>query len=148
VTKHLITVCRGRTNLHTFGKLVEADHLPWMPETHASRKQLKQRQTPHSPLGVASWPPPTRRELGTPLYEPLGDTVHLAPGVDVSKAVLTVILDALRSDERHKLDLGDLKVVVSELGSRIAQLGSLAGLRRQHAETALHRLILERSISL
>jgi predicted alpha/beta hydrolase family esterase len=54
VSKYLITISVasrwGRTDLHTFGKLVEAEHLGWFPETHASRKQLKQRQTPDSPI--------------------------------------------------------------------------------------------------
>lgn len=148
MTKYLITVSRGRTKLHTFGKLVEADHLPWMPETHASRKQLKQRQTPRSPLPT-SWPPPPRRDLGTPLYDEVGDkTIHLADGVDVAPATLTVILDALRSDERHKVDLADIETVVSQLGSRIARLANLSDEERRHARAALYKQILERCISL
>jgi hypothetical protein len=60
VTKYLITVStatrRGRTNLHTFGKLIEAEHLPWMPETHASRKQLKEpRRHGRHLVSVAIW---------------------------------------------------------------------------------------------
>jgi hypothetical protein len=144
VTKYLITVSTGRTKLHTFGKPIEAPHLPWFVETHASRKQFKQRQTPQSPLGVASWPPPPRRDLGTPSSDELGDgTVHLADGVDVSAGTLAVVLDALRSDERHEVDLDDLKVVVSKHGSRIAQLDSLANEYRRLATAALYTKILE-----
>ena len=55
MTKYLITVStpsrHGRTKLHNFGKLIEAEHLPWSVETHASPKQMKQRITPESPLG-------------------------------------------------------------------------------------------------
>lgn len=147
MTKYLIAVStptrHGRTKLHTFGKLVEGEHPPWMPETHASRKQLKHRRTPLSPLGVANWPPPPRRELGTRLYDELGDkTIHLADGVDVSPETLTVILDALRSDQRHKVDLTDLKCVISQLGSRIAKLSSLSDEQRRHVEVALYSEIL------
>jgi hypothetical protein len=138
VTKYLITVSmatrHGRTNLHTFGKPVEAEHAPWMPETHSSRKQLKHSRTPLSPLGVANWPPPPRRDLRTSLYDELGDkTIDLADGADVSPETLTVILDALRSDQRHEVDLTDLKCVISQLGSRIAKLSSLSDEQRRHA---------------
>jgi hypothetical protein len=51
VTKYLITVSttsrHGRTNLHTFGKLLEAEHLRWFLETPPSRKQVKERLTAH-----------------------------------------------------------------------------------------------------
>jgi len=151
VTKYLITVStptrHGRTNLHTFGKPVE--EAPWMLETHASRKQFKQRRTPLSPFGVANWPPPPRRDLGTSLYGELGDkTIDLADGADVSPETLTVILDALRSDQRHKVDLTDLKCVVSQLGSRIAKLSSLSDEQRRHAEVALYSEILRRCTTL
>jgi hypothetical protein len=112
VSKYLITVStatrHGRTKLHTFGKLIEdkAEHTPWSVETHASRKQLHQRKNPLSPLGIQSWPPPPRRDLGTPLYDELGDgPVHLADGVDIATHTLTVVLDALRSDHRHEVGI-------------------------------------------
>jgi hypothetical protein len=151
VTKYLITVStatrHGRTKLHTFGKLIEAEaeHLRWFVETHASRKQFKQRREPRSPLGVANWPPPPRRDLGThSQYDELGDdTFPLADGVDVSAETLTVVLDALRSDERHEVDIDDLRVVVSQHGSRIAKLDGLEDDRRRLAIAALYTKILK-----
>jgi hypothetical protein len=152
VSNYLITIStvthRGRTKLHTFGKLVEAEHLQWFPETHASRKQMKQRRIPGSVL-PSPWPPPPRRHLGTDLYDQLGDgTIHLADGVDFPAATLTVVLDALRSGGRHEVDLGDIKTVLSQLGSRIAQLGNLGDEERRRAEPALYVEILRRCAKL
>ena len=94
-----------------------------------------------------SWPPPARRDLGTSLYDELGDkTIHLADGADVSPETLTVILDALRSDQRHKVDLTDLKCVISQLGSRNSS--SLSDEQRRHAEDALYPEILRRCTTL
>jgi hypothetical protein len=147
VTKYLITVSkasrRGRKKLHTFGKLIEADHLRWTVETHVSRKQFKERHAPQSPLGVANWPPPERRDLGSPRYEELRNgPLHLDNGVDIAAGALTVVLDALRSDQRHEVDLADIKVVVSKHGSQIARLDGLDTETRRHAEAALYTLIL------
>jgi hypothetical protein len=148
VSQFLVTVStktrRGRTNLHTFGIQSEAEHLGWFIETPASLKQVKERTRPGLVLPT-SWPPPPRREIGTPYYDQIPDgPLHLAPGVDIAGGMLTVILDALRSDQRHSVDLDDIKVVVSQCGSHIGQLDSLGEQQRQHAEAALYREILLR----
>lgn len=70
--------------------------------------------------------------------------VHLARGVDVSPGVLSVILDALRSADRHEVDIHDIKVVVSQLGSLIVRLSSLAEPEARNAATALYTEILKR----
>jgi hypothetical protein len=152
--KYLITVStvtrHGRTNLHTFGKLLEAQHLRWFLETPPSRKQVKERLTPHSPFGVQSWPPPPRRQVvGHDLYDELRDgPFHLFAGVDPSSATLAVVLNALRSGQRHEVDLGDIKLVLSQLGSDITRLNTLSGEQRQHAEAALYPKILQRCTTL
>jgi hypothetical protein len=80
-----------------------------------------------------------------PTTEALGDgTVPLADGLDPKASDLVVILDALRSDERHEVDIADITRVVSKLGSFIAQLGSLTAEQRRLAEPALYAEILRR----
>ena len=75
---------------------------------------------------------------------PLAVTEHLADGVDVAAAVLAVILDALASQAHHQIDLADIKVIVSQLGSHITRLDALAAEQRRHAEAALYTEILRR----
>jgi hypothetical protein len=147
MSKYLVTVStasrRGRTKLHTFGKLNEAQHLRWFTETHASRKQMAQRRVPGSQL-PSPWPPPPRRELGAPYYDELPDgPIRLADGVDVAYEALTMILDAMMSAGRHDVDIDDIKTVVSQQGARITALPGLSDEERQLAESALHSEILE-----
>jgi hypothetical protein len=82
--------------------------------------------------------------LGVDVNSPLLDTgtVHLEDGFDPPASTLSFILDALHSDKRHEVDLDDIKSVVSQLGSRIAQLNKLSVEQRRHAEPALYALIL------
>lgn len=146
VAKYLITVStasrHGRTKLHTFGKETEAEHLRWFIETHSSRKELNQRKVPGVPLPTP-WPPPPRRDLGAAYYDELpSGSLHLAEGVDISGDTLTVVLDALRSAQRHEVDLDDLRRVVSQCGGRISNLEQLSGGNRSLAEQALHAAIL------
>lgn len=49
----------------------------------------------------------------------------LASGVDVPASTLIVILDALRHFGRHRVDLDDIKLVVSQLGSQISHVHKL-----------------------
>lgn len=160
MSQFLVTVTaqtrRGRTNLHTFGIQSEAEHLGWFVETPASRKQLKERTMPGLVLPT-SWPPSPRREIGARYYGPIGTghygptddgPIHLASGVDVPRRTLTVILDALRSGEKHEVDVRYINFVVSQLGSRIAQLDTLDSEQRRHAEGALYAEILRRCTSL
>ena len=85
-----------------------------------------------------------RETKNLPLFEPLGETVHLADGVDVAASALTVILEARVSQGRHQVDLADIKVVVSQLGSRLAALDTLTAEQRQLAEPALYAEIVRR----
>ena len=90
---------------------------------------------PFSELGERWWGVPRR---------PLAPVEHLANGVDVSAAMLTAIFEALVSKGRHRIELADLKRVVSQLGSRIAQLDALPDESRLLAEPALYAAILDR----
>ncbi len=72
------------------------------------------------------------------------DTVHFGRGVDVPYGVLSVILDAARDAQLHMLPLDGVKVVVSQLGSRIAKLFQLDRQAQQHARPALYTEILAR----
>ena len=76
--------------------------------------------------------------------EPLRETVSLARGVDMPSSVLVVILEALVSDARHSVDLADIKVVVSQLGSRLGTLDTLSAEQRRRAEPALFAEVLSR----
>lgn len=76
--------------------------------------------------------------------EPLRETVSLARGVDIPSSVLVVILEALVSDERHSIDLADIKVIVSQLGSRLTSLDTLTAEQRSRAVPALFAEILSR----
>jgi hypothetical protein len=90
-----------------------------------------------------------RPDLGVPYGICLGfpeaqRTIHLARGVDVASDTLALILDAVRSDGRHEVEIRDINTVVSQLDSAIAQLPSLPADTRQLAERALYAEILRR----
>lgn len=70
--------------------------------------------------------------------------VRLAQGVDVQPAVLSVILNALHSHGRHEVDIGDIKVVVSQLGSVISKFIALPDEMARNAEATLYSEILQR----
>ena|GEM_PF-4855597 len=63
------------------------------------------------------------------------ETVHLADGVDIAAGTLAFILDALRSDGRHHVDIDDINLVVSQLGSQIARILELPTLARRDSPT-------------
>jgi hypothetical protein len=75
---------------------------------------------------------------------PLPAVVNLAAGVDVAAPVLVAILDALVSDSRHSVNIDDIKVVVSQLGPRLAALDTLDVTQRAVAQAALSAEILKR----
>ncbi len=79
---------------------------------------------------------------------PLPDVVHLSQGVDVPAVTLVVIFEALVSQEQHRIDLAHVKRIVSQLGWRIAQLGTLPPEQRRIAEPALYTEILARCVSM
>lgn len=59
---------------------------------------------------------PSRAVSDRPLND-LTDAIALADGVDMSGSTLTVILNALGSDNRPTVYLSDINTVVSECGS-------------------------------
>ena len=67
--------------------------------------------------------------------------MELDQGLAPTGPVLSTLLDALRLDRRTKVDMADLKRVVSQLGSQIAALEKIPAGQREHAEAALCRLI-------
>ncbi|MEY8013836.1 hypothetical protein [Mycobacterium servetii] len=69
---------------------------------------------------------------------------HLAEGVDVPIFLLAVILDAAREAKRRSIRVDDLKVVVSQLGSRIIKWTQLNREAQQHARAALYKEIVRR----
>jgi hypothetical protein len=73
--------------------------------------------------------------------------VDLANGVNLKAAALRIILDALVSAGHHQISLEDLKVVLSQLGSRITQIDTLPIDARRLAEPALYNTILARCTS-
>jgi len=70
--------------------------------------------------------------------------VDLGEGVTPLGFTLAVVLEALHRDGRRGVDLGDLKVVLSQLGSRITALDTLSDEQRRHAQPALYSEILKR----
>ena len=88
------------------------------------------------------------RRTGT-LKEPLsGPTVPLAGDFPVARDQLVIVLEALRSDERHRVDVDDIKVIVSQLGWPMSQLGTLPADQLRHAEAALYKEICRRCTSM
>jgi hypothetical protein len=128
---------RGRTKLHTFA-LIDGQ---WVTQVVATSRQLRAGWTfgrkPNSAPGAEP-------DDQLPLSRTGRSTIPLAPGVDPQARVLATILDALLSGSRHHVDLDDLKVVLSQLGSYITQFCSLAPEQHQDAEPALHAEILRR----
>ena len=150
----------GRTQLQPFIRL--PDHIPrdgfnagWgqvNPRSHRQRAQFDRDQRAlraaaarHSDAAVlaAGFRPAPRQKthpdavLGSP-------RVDLGEGVNPVGFTLAVVLEALHRDGRRQLDLGDLKVVLSQLGSRITALDTLADEQRRHAEPALYSEIVRR----
>ena len=75
---------------------------------------------------------------------PLPAIVPLAQGVDVPARTLVVILEALVSKARHRIDLADVNRIVSQLSPHIARLHTLSEEQRRLAEPALYTQILAR----
>jgi hypothetical protein len=112
----------GRVKRHTFVLDEGTEDCPGGPYWHAARRE-------DPPWGFG---------------DPLPVTVTLAQGVDIPATTLAAILDALVSKARHRIDLKDIKVIVSQLGSHIAGLYTLTGEQRRLAGWALYTEILRR----
>ena len=76
--------------------------------------------------------------------EPLTDPFHVAAGVDVREKTLLLIFEACVSKSKHRVRLDELNLIVSHLGSRIAQLQTLTAEQRLLAEPALYSEIVAR----
>jgi hypothetical protein len=62
----------------------------------------------------------------------------LSAGFDLPIGIGSVIFDAVRADNRHEVDIDQLKSVVSQLGSRINALTTMGIEQRRLAEPALY----------
>ena len=92
---------------------------------------------------------PNDLERSGMLRRPLPPTVTLCAGVTVSAGALEAILDALAEDGRHRVDVADVKRVVSQLGSRLTALAGIADDQtRQAARAALCKQIVARCTTL
>jgi hypothetical protein len=78
--------------------------------------------------------------------------LHLAEGVDVPESILDIVLDAIASTTSSvghiHVDIADLKIVISQLGSRLSSMELLSDDRRRLAEPALYSEIVKRCTSI
>jgi hypothetical protein len=119
----------------------------WRPETPITLKQLHEAEkvAKGGPLDLTPLHAQRESSLGLGISEPLSHKpVHLADGVDPPGTTLAIILEALERAERFKVDLDDLKLVLSQLGGRIAQFTSSDVKTQQYAEQPLYTEILAR----
>ena len=115
---------RGTTKARTF---IATNNGRWYDAQIGTRRQLAGHWT-HLPGG-------TDRPVDADPTAP----IHLAEGADITAATLVVILDALRYGQRPTVDLDDIKLVISQLGSRLARLVELDSTLRLQAELALYQ---------
>jgi hypothetical protein len=157
-----VSAARGssRTRLHTFVRFVRGNNpAQWATATPPSDKQrakhaqqrreetagvLREMTDIEQPRAIFVTPPPPRSHTdsyGTVLDS---DTINLGDGLSPRGDTLSVVLEALCHGGRAEIDLGDLKKILSQLGSRITGLGGLPDEQRRHAEPALYAQILSR----
>jgi hypothetical protein len=127
-----------------WGKAAGGERLPGYQVVVKERTRHGARKRHTFSLDEDTWDEPGGPHWRVLGRQPIPTTVNLAKGVDVAATALVVILEALVSGSRHQIDVDNVKVIVSELGSRIAQLGELSAEDRQHAEPALYTEILAR----
>lgn len=151
---------KGRDPLHTFVRFVRGDNpAEWATATPASHKQraeygqrrreetaavLREMTDLEQPRAIFAAPAPTRWHADS--YGRVLDSEHISLGEGISPRgdTLAVVLEALHHGCRTEVDLGDLKVILSQLGSHITRLGGLSDEQRRHAEPALYAEILRR----
>jgi len=151
---------RGRTTLHTFAFLDPVpggwwpQHVPTEKQTRVLQREVQARREirerggdPGSPGWLVRTPARATYPPG-PLGKDPHAVVHLAAGVDIQSGSLAVILDALRVADRHEVDLRDIKVVVSQLGSHINEFCEARPSARRHTQAALYAEILRRCTTL
>lgn len=127
----------GPAKRHTYVRRFPKSNGPsrWRSEPAISFKTLAHEHKQHGdrPIPGSASPP---LEAGT--------TVVLCNDVDIPVGMLVFILDACASVARHQIDIADIKMIVSQLGSRISQIETLDGEQRRLAEPALYAEILRR----
>jgi hypothetical protein len=150
----------GRTKLHTFIRLPDQgardeSSAGWVRATPRSHRQRAKFDRDQRALREAAAHHPGAAVLAAgfqlaPRQKTHPDAVLGSSRVDLGEGVtplgftLAVVLEALHSDGRRGVDLGDLKVVLSQLGSRITALDTLSEELRRHAQPALYSEILKR----
>lgn len=153
----------GRTRLHTFARAftTRPDISPepfWVLATPMSRKQKVQWEAERAAALAATTGikgmrevieqarPKPRRDAGSLIYGDVigSDRIPLGEGLEPYGRNLAVVLDALHSAGRREVDLRDLKVVFSQLGSRIVQFTNLPNDQQESAAPALHSEIVRR----
>lgn len=159
---HVVTVTthtrRGLTKLHTF-EFFPFDDQPgfnyWAIGTPASARQEKLRvkhdsRAIHPAYRHLDLQPMNLEKLGRGIgghtrEEWLDERrITLGRGVTPQGTTLAVVLEALRSAGRREIDLADLKVILSQLGSHITGLNALPDDQRAAAAPALYAAILNR----
>lgn len=162
----------GTEKLHAFVRLSGPEASPvWKLLTPPSRKQrtrydqlrrqLIDTTDPTTRVGDGTWTDDDADDLiarqkrihrallpssgEVDAYDSLGAArLDLGAGVTPQGSTLAVILDALHAAGRTTLDRDDLKVVLSQLGSRITHLHTLPDEQRRHAQPALYSQIVAR----
>jgi hypothetical protein len=139
----------GRSSLHTFGSWADTP-TQWFLATPPSAKQKAQLNKRAS---QGRHPSRTAQQFDTAtdlrLRRPAGDVgygdmlaqgarVDLGEGVSPQGSTLAVVFDALREAGRTEVDLADLKVVLSEVGSAITRLDTLPAEQQRVAQPALY----------
>jgi hypothetical protein len=70
-----------------------------------------------------------------------GGAFHLNADAVVPLPILSLIFDVLRENSHHRVNIDDIKVVVSKYGSRILALDGLPENARRHAAELLHQAL-------
>lgn len=116
---------RGVRKLHTFVVDADTEDEPGGPYWGRAVETLR----PEGLDGVLT------------VAEQLPEVVSLARSVDVPAPLLMVILDVCASAGRHSIDLADVNTIVSQWGSRLRALDTLAADQRAIATPALFSTI-------
>lgn len=140
-----VTIVDRAKNLCSYvGTPTAAGHRRWELNQPLTGAELRAAGFDGGVLPTRVGVPPSQRRGPTVR----GDVVHLADGVDVRQADLSVVLDAVASTKQRgkilELDIADLNCIVSQLGSDIAKFPSLPAEQRRIAEPALYGVILQR----
>lgn len=169
---HVVVTTTGRNGSQKLHAFVRMRENKWRLFTPPSAKQLQrynqlleQMPNPADRVVEGTWSDDdqqeyaARRERMHDAYWPSSGDVHfrdelgearvdLGDGVTPQGSTLSVILEALYRAGRTEVDRDDLKVVLSQLGSRITQLDKLSDEQQRQAQGALHAQIVGRCTTL